>query len=60
MRCSSVDHVQLSPAVFGLGTRRGSYEQVVLELPLEVVLFDVVGEGGGDHPIKLLELAIAS
>jgi len=56
VRCSPVDHVKLGPAVLGLSTRGRSHEEVVLELPLEVVLFDVVGKGGGDHPIKLLGL----
>lgn len=44
MRSSSLNHVQPSPAVFGLGTRRGANEERVFQLALEVVLFHMVGQ----------------
>jgi len=50
VRSTSLDHVKLSPAVLCLGSRTGANEEVVLELSLEIVLLDMVGEGGGDLP----------
>jgi len=48
MRSTALDHVELSPSVLGLSSRAGTNEEVVLELPLEIVLLDMVGERGGD------------
>lgn len=42
VRATALDHVQACPAVLGLCAGRGAHEQVVLELPLQVVLLDVV------------------
>lgn len=50
---SPLDHVQLRPAVLGLDTGRGTDEEVVLELALEVVLLDVIGQEGGNFPAGL-------
>jgi hypothetical protein len=43
MRRPALNHVQACPSILRLGTRRCANEQVVLELPLEVVLLDMVG-----------------
>lgn len=37
------DHIKFRPAVLGLSSGRGSDKKVVLELSLQLVLFDVVG-----------------
>ena len=39
---SSLDHVQSRPTTFGLCARRCSYEEVVLQLTLQIVLFDMI------------------
>lgn len=51
VRASSVDHVESSPSVLGLGTCRGADEEGVLHLALEVVLLNVVGHGSWDLPV---------
>lgn len=43
VRASPGDHVQLGPSVLGFHTRRGADKQVVLELALQFVLFNMVG-----------------
>lgn len=52
VRRPSLDHVEGSPAVLGLGTGRGADEEAVLELSLEVVLLDMVGEENGNLPAQ--------
>lgn len=43
MRVPPVDHVELCPSVLYLRSAGSSYEEVELELTLEVVLLDVIG-----------------
>ena len=38
----------------GMGEAYGSDEEIVFQFPLEVVSFDVVGEGGGDFSSHVL------
>jgi hypothetical protein len=49
VRASPLNHVVTRPSVLSLCTRRGAYEKVVLELALETVLLDMVGQCGGNH-----------
>ena len=44
---SPLDHVVARPSVLGLGARRGTNEEVVLELALKAVLLDMVGQCSG-------------
>jgi hypothetical protein len=44
---SPLDHVVARPSVLGLGAGRGTNEEVVLELSLQTVLLDMVGQCGG-------------
>lgn len=61
MRTSTLDHVQSCPSIFRFRSTGRSHEQGVLELPLEVVLFHMVGKGcrnlsiGLVRPIGILE-----
>ena len=48
MRTSTLDHVQSCPSILRLGSAGGSHKQRVLELPLEVVLFHMVGQSCRD------------
>lgn len=50
MRRPPLDHVELRPSVLSLGAGRGTNEQVVLQLSLEVVLLDVIRERGRHLP----------
>lgn len=50
MRRSALDHIESRPAVLGLSARGGSDEKGVLQLSLEVVLLDVVGEHSWNLP----------
>jgi hypothetical protein len=55
MRRSPLDHVQTCPSVLGLGTRRRTDEKVIFQLTLQVVLFNMVGQGSRDLPeVELL------
>jgi hypothetical protein len=56
MRRPALDHVEASPSVLSLRARRSADEEVVLQLALEVVLFDMVGHGSGYLPVILLVL----
>ena len=47
VRASPLDHVVARPSVLGLGAGRGTNEEVVLELSLQTVLLDMVGQCGG-------------
>jgi hypothetical protein len=58
VRASTVNHVQSCPAVLGLGTRRSTDEERVLELALEIILLDVIGHVSRHLPI-VTALAIA-
>jgi hypothetical protein len=49
MRTSPLDHVVACPSVLSLCARRGADKKVVLQLTLEAVLLDVVGQCGGNH-----------
>lgn len=51
VRTPALDHVQAGPAVLRLGARRGSDEERVAQLALQVVLLDVVGQEGGHFPV---------
>jgi len=51
---ASLNHVQTSPAVLRLRTGRGAHEEVVLQLALQVVLFNVVCQSNGHFPIQSL------
>lgn len=44
---SPLDHVVARPSVLGLGARRGTNEEVVLELALKAILLDMVGQCSG-------------
>lgn len=59
MRASSVDHVERSPSVLGLGTSRCTDKERVLHLALEVVLLDIVGHSRRNHPI-VVEIDLVS
>lgn len=48
MRRTALDHVIAGPSVFSFGPRGRAYEEVVLELALEVILFNMVGKGSRD------------
>lgn len=48
VRAASFDHVVARPSILGFGTRGSAHEEVVFKLALEVVLFHVLGQGGGD------------
>jgi hypothetical protein len=48
VRGSSLDHIEARPSVLGFGAGRCTHEEVVFQLALESVLFDVVGKGNGD------------
>lgn len=52
MRRPPLDHVELRPSVLRLGARRGTNEQVVLQLSLEVVLLDVIRQRGRHLPAR--------
>ena len=54
MRTPTLYHVQSCPTILRLGPGRSAYEERVLELSLEVVPFDMVGEGGGYLPTGLV------
>lgn len=54
MRRPPFDHVQASPSVFSLGTRRSANEEVVFELAFQSVLLDMVGKGCWDLSFALL------
>lgn len=51
MGTPALNHIKSRPAVLGLSSGRGSDKKAVLELSLQVVLFDVVGEEGGHLPV---------
>jgi hypothetical protein len=59
VRASSVDHVERSPSVLGLGTSRGTDKERVLHLALEVVLLDIVGHSSRNLPI-IVEIDLVS
>jgi hypothetical protein len=50
MGTASLNHVQSCPTVLRLGAGRGTDEQIVLQLTLQAVLFDMVGHGNWNHP----------
>lgn len=45
-----LNHVEAGPSVLSLGAGRGTDEETVPKLALQVVLLDVVGEERGDFP----------
>jgi len=47
---AALDHIKTGPAVLGLSARGGTDEEVVFQLALEAVLFDMVGQRGRDFP----------
>lgn len=51
VRTPPLNHVQRRPPVLCLSTGRSTHEQRVPELALQVVLFDMVCDGGGYFPI---------
>lgn len=53
MRAATLDHVQARPAILRLRARRGTHEEVVLELSLQSILFDVISQCNGDFPIRI-------
>lgn len=48
VRGPPLDHIETCPSVFGLSAGGGANEQVVFELALEVVFFNMVGKSSGD------------
>ena len=54
MRAATLDHVETSPAVLRLRAGRSTHEEGVLQLALQVVLLDVVSQGGRDLPTSSL------
>lgn len=58
VRASAVDHVQRGPAVLRLGARRRADKERVLQLALEVVLFDMIGHVCWHLPTREVTLAI--
>lgn len=50
VRATALNHVELGPSVLSLRAGGGTDEEVVLELTLEVVLLDMVGESSGNLP----------
>lgn len=50
MRRPPLNHIQPRPSILRLRTRGRADEKIVLELPLEVVLLDMVCQGRGDFP----------
>ena len=50
MRAATLDHVEFSPAVLRIRAGRGTHEEGVLQLALQVVLLDVIRQGGRDLP----------
>lgn len=54
MRSAALNHVERCPAVLGLCAGGGADEERVLQLALQVVLLDMVGEHGWDHPMGLI------
>jgi hypothetical protein len=54
MRRPALDHIETCPSVLGLSTRGSTDKEVVLQLALEVVLLDMVGQSSGDFPIIVL------
>lgn len=50
VRTTALNHVQIGPAALRLGTGRGTHEQLVSQLALEVVLLDMVCQCGGNFP----------
>lgn len=59
MRGPPLNHVESCPSILRLGTRRGTDEQRVLQLPLQAILLHMVGEGGGNLPEHLDQLTDA-
>jgi hypothetical protein len=53
MRRSSLDHIQSRPSVLSLRTRRCTNKEVVFELALQAIAFDMIRESGRDFPILL-------
>lgn len=50
MRAATLDHVQPGPAVLCFRAGRSSHEEGVLQLPLQIILLNMVCEGGGNFP----------
>ena len=48
MRTSTLDHVQSCPSILRLCSAGRSHKQGEFQLPLQVVLFDMVGKGRGN------------
>lgn len=53
MRSSPLNHVQLRPSILRLRTRGCANEEVIFELALEAILLDMVGQRGGNLPIRV-------
>jgi len=52
MRRPALDHVETGPSVLCLSARGSANKEVVLELTLEIVLLDMVGQGSWNLPIR--------
>lgn len=53
VRRPPLNHIKSGPSVFGFGARRRTNEQRVLQLPLQIILLHMIGEGGGYFPTHL-------
>lgn len=56
----ALNHVQARPSVLCLCARGGTDKQIVLELSLKTVLFDMVGQSGGNFPSSCVSVRIMS
>lgn len=50
VRAAALNHVQVRPTALGVCAGGGTDKQVVLQLSLEAVRLDVIGQRIGDHP----------
>lgn len=60
VRRTALDHVQVSPARLRVSTSGGTDEEAVLELSLQVVLLDMVGESQRNLPRSARKFYISS
>ena len=58
MRRAPFDHVKSRPPILSFGTRRSTDKEVVLQLTLQIVLLDMIGQGGGDLPAVELSASV--
>ena len=57
VRATALNHVQASPSILRLCAGRGTHEEGIFELALQVVLLDVVCECGGNHPMVTMRIS---